>query len=163
MSASIGDDNPPGSEGCPMSGRSWRRVGVGIVLLGAAVAGIVGYRAWTPEWMRREILRELEGIWGGNVVIEHPRYSPFGPLQIGAISFFDASGHPWARAEQVVLTLDGWPILGSPLREIRAETLHAASLAGSEPSHSAGPVFSIRHRQQPVRHDPRGSLFRGSD
>ena len=116
-----------------MSGRSWRRIGVGILLLGAATVGILEYRGRAPEWMRREILRELEGIWGGYVVIEHPCYSPFGPLRIGAISFFDAGGHPWARAEQVVLTLDGWPILGSPLREIRAQNLHAALLL--DPNH----------------------------
>ena len=116
-----------------MLGRSWRRVGVGMLLLGAVVIGSVEYRGRAPEWMRKEILRELEGIWGGNVIIENPRYSPFGPLRIGAISFFDASGHPWARAEQVVLTLDGWPILGSSLREIRAQNLHAAVLL--DPNH----------------------------
>jgi hypothetical protein len=116
-----------------MSGRSWRRIGVGIVLLGAATVGILEYRDRAPEWMRREILRELEGIWGGTVVIEDPRYSPFGPLQIGAISFFDASGHQWARAEQVVLILEDWPILGSPLREIRAQNLHVAVLL--DPNH----------------------------
>jgi hypothetical protein len=116
-----------------MSARSWRRVGLWILLLGAATAGILEYRGRAPEWMRREILRELEGIWDGTVVVEQPRYSPFGPLQIGAISFFDASGHPWARAEQVVLTLDGWPILGSPLREIRTHNLQVAFLL--DPNH----------------------------
>jgi hypothetical protein len=116
-----------------MSGRSWRRVGVGMLLLAAVVIGTVEYRGRAPEWMRQEILRELEGIWGGTVVIENPRYSPFGPLRIGAISFFDASGHPWARTEQVVLTLDGWPILFSSLREIRAQNLHVALLL--DPNH----------------------------
>jgi hypothetical protein len=116
-----------------MSGRSWRRIGVGLLLFGAAVGGMVEYRARAPEWMRREVLHELEGIWGGNVLIEDPRYSPFGPLRIGVIWFFDASGHLWARAEQVVLTLDGWPILGSPLREIRAQNFHAALLL--DPNH----------------------------
>jgi hypothetical protein len=116
-----------------MSGRSWRRIGVGVLLLGAATAGILEYRDRTPDWMRRQVLRELEGIWAGPVVIENPRYSPFGPLQIGAISFFDASGHPWARAEQVILILEDWPILGSSLREIRAQNLQMVLLL--DPNH----------------------------
>ncbi len=116
-----------------MSGRSWRRIGVGVLLLGAATVGILEYRDRAPERMRRQILRQLEGIWAGPVVIENPRYSPFGPLEIGAISFFDASGHSWARAEQIVLILEDWPILGSPLREIRAENFHVAVLL--DPNH----------------------------
>jgi hypothetical protein len=117
----------------PMSGRSWRRIGVVVLMLGAAAVGILEYRSRAPEWMRRQILGELEGIWSGPVIIDNPRYSPFGPLQIGAISFIDASGHPWARAEQIVLILKDWPILGSPLREIRAQNLHVAVLL--DPNH----------------------------
>lgn len=117
-----------------MSGRSWRRVGIGIVLLGAGLVGVTEYRSRAPEWMRQQILRELEAIWDGPVVLENPHYSPFGPLQIGTISFIDAStGHTWAQAETVALIMEDWPILGSPLREIRAQNLHVSLLL--DPNH----------------------------
>lgn len=109
-----------------MSRRKGKWILVWVGVLGITTAGAELYWKSASDCFCRQVTRHLQGIWGGSVVPEHARYSPFGPLRIGSISFYDSSGHLWIRADQVVLLLDGWPVLGSRLREIQVQNLRGS-------------------------------------
>ncbi|NLH16170.1 MAG: type II secretion system protein N [Phycisphaerae bacterium] len=112
--------------------RKWILVWVGV--LGIVITAAELYWKSASDRFCERVTRHLQGIWKGSVVLEHARYSPFGPLRIGSISLYDSSGHLWIRADQVVLLLDDWAVLGSRLREIQVQYLRGSLVL--DPDHS---------------------------